>query len=85
MVARCKFGIDLVDLDEKVVHSLCTESSTSSMHSKMAIMTSKEVGGHSIQIYFNAQMADRRALKYLTVDAKLVKNLTKEPERDYYD
>ena len=54
VVARCKFGIDLVDIDEKLVYSLCKESSTSSLGPKMAILTSKQANGHSIKLYFNA-------------------------------
>ena len=30
-------------------------------------------------------MADKRALKCLVIEAKHVKNLAKEPMRDYYD
>lgn len=46
--------------------------------------TQKYLEGHGIDIYYNCQIADRRATKCLSIDPKLVKRMYKQPLADYF-
>ena len=84
VVSRNKFKIDIIDLVDNYIFTLCEESNTAAMTQKLSISTTTVTGGHSIEIYFNCQLADRRAVKCLSLEPKIVKKMQHLPEQDYF-
>ena len=84
VVSRNKFKIDIIDLVDKYIFTLCEESNTSAMTQKMSIATSRQPTGHSIEIYFACQIADRRGVKCLSIEPKIVTKMQHVPEEDYF-
>ena len=84
VISRSKFKIELVDLADKNIITLCTDSNTSGLQSKMQMSTTKHLAGHSIEIYFNCLIADKRATKCQTLHHDTVTRMFKEPEGDYF-
>ena len=74
-ISRNKFKIDLIDLDEKRVYTICAESSTAALTPKMVVESTRQKDGHSIEIYFTCQVADRRAVKCMQIEPKIVKKM----------
>ena len=84
VVSRNKFKIDIIDLVDKYIFTLCEESNTSAMTQKMSIATSRQPTGHSIEIYFACQIADRRGVRCLSIEPKIVTKMQHVPEEDYF-
>lgn len=67
-ISRTKFKVDIIDMVDKRVFTLLAESNTSGMTPKMVIQTKKMEGGNALCVNFNTQIADRKAVKCLTID-----------------
>ena len=52
-ISRNKFKVELIDIVDHAIYTLCEESNTSSLQPKMEITTTKHLAGHSIEVYFN--------------------------------
>ena len=68
ILSRNKYKIDLIDLEEKTVHTLQEDVNATLMSQKMVLSSTKSLAGHSIDIYYNCQIADKRAVKCLSID-----------------
>ena len=79
IIARNRFKVELVDVRDMQIHTLGTEMNTSNMHSKLQVdcQLDREVGGQKLQIFYNAQLSDKRALRCLEIGAEFVQNLYK--------
>lgn len=84
LISRSKFKIDLVDIEEHRIYTLCAESNTTGLTPKLVVNTQRKEGGHCIDIYFTGQVADKRATKCLSIEPSIVKKMFKEPDRDYF-
>jgi hypothetical protein len=61
------------------IHSLGSEMNTSNLNPKLRVTTvlDKKTSAHRIDIYYNAQLGDKRMLRRLEIDSTLVHQLYK--------